>query len=187
METVAARPSLEFKQSFLAMLEDFELNDPENAAFYAPAREDFEKYVGALLDEEAGLNLKENYVPCSHRWLVSPAYEVVGVARTRHRIDTPFLAENGGHIGYDVAPSSRRKGYGHQALAVALREARRLGLSRVLLYAAEENLASRAVIERGGGILESVAFSDFWQEQLCKYWVSVPAEALYLPVDRHTK
>lgn len=45
------------------------------------------------------------------------------------------------------------------------------------MYAAEDNLASRAVIERGGGILEGVAFSDFWQEQLCKYWVSVPAEA----------
>ena len=56
-------------------------------------------------------------------------------------------------------------------------EARRLGLPRVLMYASEENLASRAVIERGGGILEDISFSDFWQEQLCKYWVNVPAEA----------
>jgi len=177
MEAVAARPSTEFKASFLAMLDDFDLNDPENAAFYAPAREDFERYVRSLLDEEAGLNLKENYVPCSHRWLLSPAREVVGIARIRHRIDTPFLTENGGHIGYDIAPASRRKGYGHRAFAIALREARCLGLARVLMYAAEDNLASRAVIERGGGILEGVAFSDFWQEQLCKYWVSVPAEA----------
>jgi predicted acetyltransferase len=56
-------------------------------------------------------------------------------------------------------------------------EARKLGLPRVLMYASEENLASRAVIERGGGILEHISFSDFWQEQLCKYWVNVPAEA----------
>jgi predicted acetyltransferase len=177
MEVVAVRPSVEFERAFLAMLADFELNDPENATFYAPAREDFEKYVQSLIDEERGVNLKANYVPCSHRWLLSRAQQVVGVARVRHRIDTLFLTENGGHIGYDVAPSSRRKGYGHRAFAVALVEARRLGLPRVLMYASEQNLASRAVIERGGGILEGVSFSDFWQEQLCKYWVNVPAEA----------
>jgi predicted acetyltransferase len=177
MEAVAVRPSVEFERAFVAMLHDFEINDPEHATFYAPARKDFEKYVQSLADEELGLNLKENFVPCSHRWLLSPAQELVGVTRVRHRIDTPFLTENGGHIGYDVAPSSRRKGYGHRAFAVALMEARRLGLPRVLMYASEENLASRAVIERGGGILEDISFSDFWQEQLCKYWVNVPAEA----------
>ena len=177
MNVVASPPSIEYKHAFVAMLEDFETNDAQNAAFYAPSRENFEKYVQSLLDEEAGLNLRENYVPCSHRWLISPSHQVVGVTRIRHRIDTPFLAENGGHIGYDIAPSSRRNGFGHYALAVAVREAKKLGLARVLLYAAEENLASRAVIEHAGGVLEAVAFSPFWQERLCKYWLNVPTEA----------
>jgi hypothetical protein len=34
MEAVSVRPSVEFERAFLAMLDDFELNDPENAAFY---------------------------------------------------------------------------------------------------------------------------------------------------------
>jgi predicted acetyltransferase len=176
--TVAASPpSIKYKRAFLAMLEDFEANDPQNSEIYALSRADFESYVQSLLDEEAGLNLPENYVPCSHRWLISPSQRIVGVARVRHRVDTPFLAENAGHIGYDVAPSSRRNGFGHAALAIAVGEAKKLGLARVLLYAAEDNLASRAVIERAGGLLEAVAFSPFWQEQLCKYWLNVPAEA----------
>jgi predicted acetyltransferase len=79
MEAVAVRPSVEFERAFVAMLHDFEINDPEHATFYAPARKDFEKYVQSLADEELGLNLKENFVPCSHRWLLSPAQELVGV------------------------------------------------------------------------------------------------------------
>ena len=158
------------------MVSDLEEQDPENAEFYAPARESFPSYVQSLSDEELGLNLREGWVPCTHRWIVLPSGEVVGVTRLRHNIDTPFLASNGGHIGYDVAPSYRGRGYGHVALRAALAEAARLGIPRVLLYTAADNAASRAVIERQGGELEAVAFSEFWKEQLCTYWVKVQRE-----------
>jgi predicted acetyltransferase len=176
MSAVAIAPSVEYADAFLAMLDDFDTNDPHNTEFYAPARRDFVAYVQSLRDEEAGINLPKGYVPCTHRWLLSPDGAIVGVTRLRHKIDTPFLAQHGGHIGYDVAPSKRKRGYGHLAMAVGLREARRVGLSRVLLYTGEENLPSRATIERAGGTLEEVAYSEFWKERVCKYWVSVPPE-----------
>ena len=135
------------------MLDDFAERDPHNTDFYAPARGDFDAYVRSLLDEEQGLNLREGWVPCTHRWLVTSNNAVAGVARLRHRIDTPFLLQDSGHIGYDVAPSYRGRGYGHVALRVSLDEAARRGISRVLLYASEHNSASRAVIERAGGFL----------------------------------
>jgi len=159
------------------MLDDFDRKDPHNKDFYAPARADFKAYVQGLRHEEPGVSLPEGYVSCSHRWLVLPPGDVVGVCRLRHRIDTQFLSQHGGHIGYDVAPSMRRHGYGHLAMAVALHEARRIGLTRVLLCAAEDNAASRAVIERAGGIHESTSYSEFWKERLSKYWVAVAAEA----------
>jgi predicted acetyltransferase len=177
VSAVAVVPSVQFASAFMAMLDDFDANDPHNTEFYAPARSNFSAYIQSLLDEEAGRNLPEGYVPCTHRWLVSSGGKVVGVTRLRHNIDTPFLAEHGGHIGYDVAPSERRKGYGRLALSVALREARRIGLGRVLLYAAEDNAPSKATIERAGGQLECTSFSEFWNERLCKYWLAVPAEA----------
>jgi predicted acetyltransferase len=176
MNGVAVVPSVEYASAFLTMLDDFDTNDPYNTEFYAPARRNFGTYVQGLLDEEAGRNLPEGYVPCTHRWLVSPDGQVVGVTRLRHNIETPFLAQHGGHIGFDVAPSRRRKGYGHLALAVALREARRIGLGRVLLYAAEGNAPSRVTIERAGGELEGISFSEIWNEHLCKYWLAVPNE-----------
>jgi predicted acetyltransferase len=173
MSALAVAPSVKYAGAFLAMVDDFYANDPDNAAFYAPARLDFSAYVQRLLDEEAGRNLPDGYVPCSHRWLLLPEGKVVGVTRLRHNIDTPFLARNGGHIGYDVAPSERRKGYGHLALSAALAEARRIGLGRVLLFTAENNLPSRATIERAGGQLHGVSFSEFWNERLCTYWIAV--------------
>lgn len=173
MQPSAIAPTARVESAFLAMLADFEANDPPNAEVYAPARADFAAYVDALLNEERGVGLRPGWVPCTHRWLVDAAGSVVAVVRLRHNIDTPFLAENGGHIGYDVAPAHRRKGYGHVALATALWEAKRIGLTRVLLCAVQSNAASRAVIERGGGQLEAVAYSEFWGEHLCRYWVHV--------------
>jgi len=159
------------------MLDDFDRHDPRNTEFYLPARRDFEKYVDSLLDEGQGRNLRDGWVPCTHRWLVTSSNAVAAVARLRHRIDTPFLLENGGHIGYDVAPSHRGHGYGHVALRVALDEAARLGIRCVLLYTAEVNGPSRTIIERAGGILEGVHHSPFWNERLCKYWIPVVPRA----------
>jgi predicted acetyltransferase len=173
MQPGAIAPTTQVESAFLAMLADFEANDAPNAEVYAPARADFAAYVEALANEERGVNLRPGWVPCTHRWLVDAAGAIVGVVRLRHNIDTPFLAENGGHIGYHVAPGHRRKGYGHLALATALGEARRIGLTRVLLCTGQDNAASRALIERGGGQLESIAYSEFWAEHLCRYWVDV--------------
>jgi len=167
-------PSLEHERAFVAMVADFEAHDAPNAEFYLPAKADFTAYVQGLQDEERGLHLREGWVPCTHRWLLGPDGAVVAVARLRHHIETPFLASNGGHIGYDVAPSHRGRGHGHAVLQAALAEARAIGLQRVMLYTGEGNAASRAVIERQGGELASIAYSAYWKEQLCRYWIELP-------------
>src|SRR4249920_3326843 len=109
-------PAIEHERAFMAMLADYDTHDALNGEFYASARAGFRTYVQSLLDEERGLNLREGWVPCTHRWLLGPGDALVGVARLRHHIGTPFLADNGGHIGYDVAPSHRGRGHGHAAL-----------------------------------------------------------------------
>jgi predicted acetyltransferase len=155
------------------MVLDFEAHDAENAGSYTAAKWGFEAYVQNLLDEENGINLCEGHVSCTHRWLVESGGEVVGVTRLRHNIETPFLAKEAGHIGYDVAPSWRGKGYGHRALRAALEEAKRLKINRVLLLADEDNEPSRKTIERQGGRLEGIAFSEHWKQRVCRYWIQV--------------
>jgi predicted acetyltransferase len=161
------------RKAFLAMLADYEARDPENGGFYAPGRIDFDAYVERLRRDELGLDLPPGYVPCSHRWLVDAAGTMVGVVRVRHRIDTPFLAEDGGHIGYDVPPSLRGRGYGTACLVAGLGEAQALGLARVLLCVDAHNVPSWRTVERCGGALEVERWSDAYQCLVRRYWISV--------------
>lgn len=77
--------------------------------------------------------------------------EFLGVLTIRADL-TPALHVDGGHIGYDVRPSARRRGHATSMLTAALPVARRLGIEQALLTCDEHNVASRKVIEACGGI-----------------------------------
>ena len=94
----------------------------------------------------------EGYVPANELWWVD-GNEFLGRVAVRHRL-TPRLLEIGGHIGYDVRPSARRRGHATEMLRHALGVARDLGIERALITCDVDNVGSRTVIERNGGILE---------------------------------
>jgi predicted acetyltransferase len=90
----------------------------------------------------------------------------------RHRL-TPFLREEGGHIGYTVAPTFRRRGVGTALLALTLDALRRgdvtvdietesadecNGRDCVLVTADADNVGSCKIIERNGGRLITERF-----------------------------
>ncbi|WP_394242971.1 GNAT family N-acetyltransferase [Vibrio astriarenae] len=166
-------PSDEFEAAFACFYEDFANNDVENAEYYSDGITDFSKYIERLKDESLGRNLREGYVPCSHFWLVDASKQIVGAIRVRHNIDNEFLSLEAGHIGYDIAPSSRRKGNGKQMLELALVKAQELGLNRVMLTADEDNIASRRVIEANGGQLDSVVMGKVFPNLLARYWIAL--------------
>ena len=94
----------------------------------------------------------EGFVPSTTLWWVD-GDEYLGRIGIRHRL-TPELREVGGHIGYAVRPSARRRGCATAMLRAALPVARTLGIESALVTCAVENVASRTVIERNGGVLE---------------------------------
>jgi predicted acetyltransferase len=168
---IATRLNLTHKQVFLQMLADYESHDPENGKMYARGREDFPAYVQRLADDEEGLSLPAGFVPCSHRWLLDDTGAIAGAVRIRHNIETKFLAEEIGHIGYDVPPSVRGKGYGIACLEAGLEIARALNLERVLLCADTDNPASWRTIEHCGGILETERNSPYFKKLFRRYWI----------------
>ena len=94
----------------------------------------------------------EGFVPATELWWVE-GDDFLGRIAIRHRL-TPRLLEMGGHIGYDVRPSARRRGHATEMLRQALGVARDLGIERALITCDVDNIGSRTVIERNGGILE---------------------------------
>lgn len=79
----------------------------------------------------------------------------IGYGKLRHRLNNNLL-ELGGHIGYVIRPSERRKGYGTRLLAELVKKANEKNISRVLLTCDEANLASRSIIESNHGELSSI-------------------------------
>jgi predicted acetyltransferase len=113
----------------------------------------FGRFVDMLVkDAFPGSPRKAGYVPCTYLWIVE-GDTFVGSLAIRHELND-FLLNEGGHIGYSVRPSARRRGYAGNALADALPIARELGITRVLLTCDEDNAGSRATIEKNGGVYE---------------------------------
>ncbi|KHF17009.1 GNAT family N-acetyltransferase [Vibrio parahaemolyticus] len=164
-------PSLKWEPEFAEFYEDFACNDPVNAEYYLEGALRFSNYVTRLSEESQGINLRVGYVPCDHFWLVSAQKEIVGAVRVRHNIDNDCLSQEAGHIGYDISPSFRGLGYGKLMLSLALPKAKALGISKALITADEDNMASRKVIEANDGKLESIVFGKTFSRVLTRYWV----------------
>jgi predicted acetyltransferase len=124
----------------------------------------FAEYVSWLRDQALEESPRpEGYVPCTTLWWVS-GDDYLGRLAIRHRL-TPRLLNAGGHIGYDVRPSARRRGHATAMLAAALPIAAGLGIDRVLVTCDEDNTGSRKVIEANNGVLEDQ------RGDLLRYWV----------------
>ena len=103
------------------------------------------------------------YVPSTEWWWID-GDEFLGRIGIRHRL-TPALLETGGHIGYDVRASARRRGHATEMLRQALTIALALEIDPALVTCNVDNVASRAVIERNGGVLEDE------REGRLRFWV----------------
>jgi len=115
--------------------------------------EGFAHYVERLRADADESTLRASYlVPSTtYWWIEGEGY--LGRLSIRHRL-TPRLLELGGHIGYDVRPSVRRRGHATAMLRAALPHACALGIDPALVTCDTDNIGSRKVIEANGGIFE---------------------------------
>ncbi|MFC7625532.1 GNAT family N-acetyltransferase [Microlunatus sp. GCM10028923] len=117
------------------------------------APEAFAEYVIKVrADAEEDSPRPAGYVPGTTLWYVD-GDQYLGRLAIRHRLNANLL-EWGGHIGYDVRPTARRRGHATAMLLAALPIAYELGLDPVLITCDEDNVASEKVIRKGGGVYE---------------------------------
>jgi predicted acetyltransferase len=140
-------------------------------AFSLDASGRFADFVRSLEDRKHGRNLAPGFV--AETYLVAEVGDVlVGRISLRHEL-TEALRRVGGHIGFGVLPTHRRRGYATEMLRQTLALARAQRLARVLVTCDESNVGSRSVIERCGGVLTQTLPPDHDHEAIRQYWIEL--------------
>lgn len=131
---------------------------------------DFNLMIENLNGYSKGIGLPKGYVECSTFWLVNKSNKILGVIDIRHRLND-YLLFRGGHIGYGIRPSERRKGYAYEMLSLALKQCEIIGLQKVLITCLKSNIGSTKTILKNGGIFDSEGTDngDVFQ----RYWINL--------------
>lgn len=150
-------PTTLVRNSYLAGEAEAATQEGLSAGWLKAAAADFASFV------EGRRTVRELWgVPVTELWFVDGT-DYLGTVLIRHRL-TPALERAGGHIGYHVIPSQRRRGHATQMLAQALAVCPQLGLDEALVTCPVDNLASRRVIEANRGALARIVDGEahYW-------------------------
>jgi predicted acetyltransferase len=167
-DLILVEPDKIFQKSFENYALSYrKINDKHYFDKYKKAIENFQDYLNDLNNYSEGIDLPQGEVITSTFWLIDKK-EVVGVLRIRHQ-----EIESAGHIGYDISPDCRNRGYGFQILKMALEKAKKIGIEELILTCNIDNVASKKIIEKNNGKLYGIIFDEEENEYLYKYCINI--------------
>lgn len=160
------------KESFLKAVREFESDTPPwQFAFDYDPTEEFENYIERVNSWPSGAGVTEGFVP--NTYLVGAVGGfIVGRLSLRHELNS-FLEQYGGHIGYGVIPSQRRKGYASEMLRLSLQLCTETGIHKAMISCDVDNIPSRKIIERNEGIFDRITDLPDLEVQKRIYWIEI--------------
>ncbi len=171
-------PSLERKDEIIEYLDEFvKYNSNINGTGSLDKIYDgytFEEALERCLNMKNELYAKSiNRVPGKTFLLIRKNdNKIVGTINIRWNLSEKML-EFGGHIGYGIRPTERRKEYNKIQLYLVLLEAQKLNLDKVMLDCSVDNLGSDKTIKALGGILERCELDEADNTMTNVYWINV--------------
>ena len=176
-ELYLKKPTIEDKQNVEELKKEF-LESGEDSIVGAGGLEalEYEAWLESIARKSNPETCPANRVPCT-QFLVYRKSDnrLVGLIQIRHYLNESLLMY-GGHIGDSIRPSERGKGYATSQIALALEEAKKLGIDRVLITCKKENVASAKTIVKNGGVLENEVEENGHPKQ--RYWVDLKSTTL---------
>jgi len=165
-------PTKEYEKQVLDYKNEFEINGEKiHGTAGLKNFNSFDEWFSAIITNSKEETVRDGLVPSTTYLAVTlDDNKVVGMTNIRHYLNNEFL-QFGGHIGYSVRRSQRRKGYGKEMLSLALEKCKERSIKKVLITCYKENIASAKTIISNGGILENEVFSG--EKVLQRYWISI--------------
>ena len=129
----------------------------------------YEEWLKKVLSDIDIANIPEPRVPAlTYFYVREDDDRIVGMINIRLALND-FLRKEGGHIGYSIRPTERRKHYATEMLKAGLKVCDTIGIHDVLVSCDKENAASAGVIKNCGGLLKEEVYSDIFHEELQMY------------------
>ena len=122
--------------------------------------DNYEEWLKKLENDKKG-GLSEEIVPGLTYFLVREQdNKIVGMINIRLRLNER-LKKSGGHIGYGIRPTERRKGYNKVNLYLGLKVLKKYGIKEAMLSCNKENLGSSKTMLALG----TVKKNEFYDEK----------------------
>jgi predicted acetyltransferase len=163
-------PNYQYKDSFLAGLHEFQQEGLLLNYNLSMLEQDFSLFLAQTRNEQDPTRIPPDTVPSIRYWLIDNDL-FVGNLSIRPKLNA-FMLKVAGHIGYQVRPSLRGRGYGNVILRLGVQKAHTYGISPILVTCDETNIASKKVIEYNGGRFENAVTIDGSPIKKLRYWIS---------------
>ena len=170
---ILRKPTAKDKQAVLAYRDEFvNNNETPHGSGEIQGSNSYKSWLRGCADMEDRDKVPQGKVLATQYLAIRESdKKLVGMLQLRHAL-TERLRRQGGHIGYSVRKSERRKGYATEMLKNALIVCKELGISKVLLTCDPDNIGSATVMKANGGVHErQVTLED--GSKLDQYWINL--------------
>ena len=175
-EIILVKPSMEYEKQAKQMINEAKKYDEGNPDIWAgySKMQDYENF-NEWLNEIEKNSKKETVSPGRVQAAVyfsvrKSDNKIVGIINIRYELNQ-ILLQHGGHIGYAIRATERRKGYGHTQLALGLEKCKERSIDKVLVTCRVHNVGSEKIIKSCGGLLEDIRYCEDQNDNFKRYWI----------------
>ncbi|MEG0307246.1 MAG: GNAT family N-acetyltransferase [Clostridium sp.] len=163
-------PTIEMEKEYMDYIGEWEKQKGEIVPSASRRNNyDYNTLIERWEEQKTSKAIELGFVPATLYFLVDDNNRIYGALHIRHELNDVLLSR-GGHIGYGIRPSERKKGYATKMLSLSLNIVKALGIEKVLVTCDKENIGSAKTIINNGGELENEVIYD--GEVIQRYWIN---------------
>lgn len=171
-EIYLVEPSMEYEKAYNEMLLDFHnTRERVHPGAIKLRGMDYTTWLKNLIINKSIKTYPPHFVPSDTYFLVNKNNKILGAISIRHYLNEELL-KFGGHIGYGISPSERRKKYATEMLRMAIEYCKNLGMEKILVTCNKNNIASAKTIAANGGVIENELMEDNGNI-VQRYWIKL--------------